>query len=127
MAYWFNRQEHRYHLGLPLKVRLRQMLGLPARKPKKAVVVEDTATENISSHGCYFCLTQRPLLGAEVEMEIILPAQRSGMPETRVRCRGRVIRVEPESAGGRVGVASSIDHFQLLPGGGQDTPPHRIM
>ncbi|MBI4443278.1 MAG: PilZ domain-containing protein [Acidobacteria bacterium] len=116
MAFLFSRQANRYRMGLPVKVRLRQMLGLPARQSKKSLVEEETITENISSHGCYFCLSQRPLLGAEVEMEITLPSQPSGLPETRVRCRGRVIRVETAATGDRVGVASSIDHFRLLPG-----------
>jgi len=116
MAYWFSRQANRYHMGLPVKVRLRQMLGLPTRQSKKTLVEEETVTENISSHGCFFRLSQRPLLGSVVEMEITLPPQPSGLPETRVRCRGRVIRVETVVTGDRVGVASSIDHFRLLPG-----------
>jgi hypothetical protein len=74
--------------------------------------VEYTTTENISSGGCYFLLSQEPPLGARLEMEITIPGNVPDVPFARVFCQGLVTRVDrdlpPGPHGPKIGVASTI-------------------
>jgi hypothetical protein len=97
--------------------------------------VEYTMTENISSGGCYFLLSQVPPLGTRLEMEITIPGNVPEVPFARVFCQGVVIRVDHEvvdpGVGGfmgraKIGVASTIErledvHVESLPRGERHT------
>jgi hypothetical protein len=116
------RQLNRLSLSLPVKV-------CSWKHPVKAGVsvwqmdpeVEYTTTENISSGGCYFMLSQEPPLGARLEMEITIPGNVPEVPFARVYCQGVVIRVDHDVASHgigsplsrhKVGVATTIERLQ---------------
>jgi hypothetical protein len=76
----------------------------------EAEQIESTITDNISSTGCYFVVQQAPPVGTEVEMEITIPAVKDG----RVRCRGKIVRLETTLEEGKTGVACTIDQYRIV-------------
>jgi hypothetical protein len=80
---------------------------------------ESTITENISSTGCYFAVQQDPPpVGTAIEMEIAIPAAKDG----KVRCSGRVVRMQKVAGEEKTGVACTIDQYQIV-GSSQATEP----
>ncbi|MBI3896537.1 MAG: PilZ domain-containing protein [Acidobacteria bacterium] len=103
-------QHHkRFYLNLPIRVWFR---GQRESQQTEAIIVEDTVTTSISSGGCFFFLRQKPMVGTEVKMEITvtLPGVEK---KSKIRCRGKIIRIEKEPNGERIGVASTIEHYQI--------------
>ncbi len=115
------RHRKRYDLSLPTWVRFWQRRGGSSRSTRKMEVLEDTVMENISTEGCYFFLAQKPSVGASVEIEMLVPARASGAQSARLRCRGKVLRIEEAAEQGKVGVACAIEHHSLFPV--TDPPP----
>ena len=108
------RKRRRFYLSLPLVVRLWKQWEDSPRPLQKPPTEENTLTENISSGGCCFQLSYRPTVGSEVEMEITIPIRSPlGIPN-RVRCHGKVTRVEEDHSEGRVGVVATIESYQFL-------------
>jgi hypothetical protein len=77
--------------------------------------VEHTTTENISSSGCYFLLSQEPRVGTEVDLEVEMTAKPGGEVTSKMLCRGRVVRVDQQKATGKIGVGCVIDRYQIVP------------
>ncbi|MGH9785599.1 MAG: PilZ domain-containing protein [Terriglobia bacterium] len=110
------REGQRFHLSLPMTVRVhKDSIPIhPGRKPSLWVeAATATATENISSRGCYFPLPRRLPTGTHIELEIRFPVQGRGLSEVKLCCQGKVIRVDNRSNGGQLGIASSIDSYRL--------------
>lgn len=103
----------RYQLLLPLKVWIRSWGRGRPPQDRAPVVAEETITENISSAGCYFLLSEKPEVGARVDMEINMAAQHGGKPGSRMICRGRVVRIHEES--GKTGVGCAFERYRILP------------
>jgi hypothetical protein len=76
--------------------------------------VEETVTENVSSTGCYFSLSDVPEIGSKVEMEIAMQLEKDRAQTGKVLCSGKVVRVEPAVRRGKAGVACTIDHYRLV-------------
>ena len=107
----------RYQLLLPLRVWIRNWgRGKPAQDAKPELE-ESTITENISSSGCYFLLDEEPEIGSRVEMEIKMAPKKGAKPGSLVQCRGRVVRVDKEQAGGKHGVGCAFDRYRIVPTG----------
>jgi len=49
----------------------------------------------------------------KLEFEITIPGSLLGVSEGKLRCRGKVVRVEEHSGSGRVGVAATIDSYHF--------------
>ncbi len=73
-------------------------------------------TGNVSSAGVYLRANAQWKIGSKVEFEITLPAEATAAQnDVRVRCRGRVIRVDKaQSEAGRCGVACVIDKYEFV-------------
>ena len=108
------RQKERFYVSLPLWVHLGKRLGVSPRPRSAPAAPENTFTENISTGGCYFLLSQEPPVGSEVEMEITMAARTAGLRHGKVRCRGKVVRVENGLGGGKIGVACTIEHYTFF-------------
>jgi PAS domain S-box-containing protein len=94
----------RFNLHLPLRYRL---LGEDGWRPG--------TTENISRSGMLFRAQEILQPSAQVEINLLLPAEIAGLTATEVICRGEVVRaVEPESLGVSPALAAKIlqYHFQ---------------
>ena len=104
----------RYRLFLPLKVWVRGWgKGRPSQTLKPEVE-EETITENISSAGCYFLLSEEPKVGSRVDMEVQMAPKPGGKPNSKMLCRGRVVRIQKEKKNGKTGVGCAIDRYRIV-------------
>ncbi len=116
------RQWRRFQLSLPVWVRPRRTrkpaaawASKPGRAPRASTPEpENTFTENISTAGCYFRFSREIPVGSRVEMEIEMPAPGAVQGRAKVRCWGKVVRVEHLRRGGRIGIACMIEHYRFL-------------
>ena len=109
----FFRHGQRFRLSFPLTVRIQDNCVPLIAWRNDPAPIESTCTENISSGGCYFLLSCELPVGTKLELEITIPGGQLGVSEGKLRCRGKVIRVEDRSGSGRVGVASTIDSYHF--------------
>lgn len=107
------RSTRRFRVALPLWIRFRQGSKKGKRTRQPEPVAESTITENISTTGCYFFVSQKPAVGTRAELEVTIPGRPAGMEDGRVRAHGKVIRVDEEVPNGRIGVACSIDCYEF--------------
>jgi hypothetical protein len=71
-------------------------------------------TRDVSARGICFFMDASVAEGAEIEFTLTLPPEITLTESIRVHCRGKVVRVEPQDAGGRVGIAAVIDRYEFL-------------
>jgi hypothetical protein len=53
-------------------------------------------------------------LGSEIEFTLTLPPEITLTESIRVRCKGKVVRVDPNIADAKVPVAAVIDEYEFL-------------
>ena len=95
---------------------------IPVKVPVKLRPVEGSTpymvsadSINISERGLYFQMTGPMKPGTRIELSFTMPAEVTGSLAMKIRCVGRVIRVEPEGQGdGRTAVAASIERFETI-------------
>jgi c-di-GMP-binding flagellar brake protein YcgR len=100
------RKHRRYNLSFPVRVK-------PKSKDIAAPPIE-TSTKDISARGIYLVLSEELELGSELELEITLPAELAGGKSVKLRCRGKVARLEPKNAEGKVGVGAVIQDYEFF-------------
>lgn len=105
----------RYRLFLPLKVWIRGWGQGKRSRMIEPELEEETITENISSAGCFFLLSEEPPVGSRVDMEIQMDSKRGAMSNGKVLCRGRVVRIQKEKGNGKTGVGCAIDRYRIVP------------
>ena len=98
------RNHRRYELSLEVKVRPRSKRTHPAVQ---------TYTRDISARGIYFNLSDKMEVGSELDFELNLPPELSGGKNVRIRCRGRIVRVEAPDSGG-VGIGATIETYEFV-------------
>jgi PilZ domain len=88
-------------------------LGVSIRSPKG----ESTTgyTRDLSANGIFLYADSEILVGSELEMVLMLPAQFTDGEKRWVCCQASVVRVEPGSEDGRFGLAASIRSIVALP------------
>ena len=72
-------------------------------------------TRDVSSAGAYFIVDDNSLApGAQIEFLVSLAPRPDAPAETplRLRCRGRVTRID--NAGEQIGVAATIDRYKFV-------------
>ncbi len=76
---------------------------------------EKTAqTRDVSARGICFYLDSSVSEGSEIEFTLTLPPEITLTESIRVHCKGKVVRVEPQEAGGKVGIAAVIERYEFL-------------
>jgi len=70
-------------------------------------------TRDVSAGGVYFFLEPDVLEGSSVEFIVTFPPEITLVKSLRVRCTGRIIRVD-RSAPERVGIAAEIQRYEFL-------------
>ena len=111
----FSRQRRRFQVALPVRIGPRRGMRHPSRSASRPLMVENALTENVSTAGCYFHLSREVSIGSRVEMEIVMPTSRTIPRILKVRCRGKVVRVDHDLPDRGVGVACTIERYRLLP------------
>lgn len=71
-------------------------------------------TKDVSARGVYFYLDAPIEEGSRLDFTLTLPPEITLTESIRVRCRGRVVRVE-EAQSGKVGIAAVIEQYEFLP------------
>ena len=99
-----SRRNRRYDMSLPVVVQA---------KGRSATPVE-TSTRDVSAGGLYFTFAEPLEPGSELECEVLLPAAFGYKEAVRVRCRGKVVRVERPEKAGRIGVAGTIERYEFV-------------
>ncbi len=97
------REHPRASLKLPLK--LRSIAGIEEKFPISLV------TRDMSSSGVYFLCPKPLVLGAALELDVVLVSRPLGYGNVVVSSKARVCRVEPANMPGWYGVAASFDDF----------------
>ncbi len=95
------RTTRRFALRLPLTVKF------PEGDQKEA------QTRDVSARGISFYTDSSIAEGSAIEFTLTLPPEITLTESIRVHCKGKVVRVEPQSPG-RVGIAAMIERYEFL-------------
>jgi hypothetical protein len=101
------RRFQRFGVKLPCRVKTR------ASRKGAAPPELEVETQDVSRGGMFFTTAANMAIGTAIEFELDLPASVAGSV-ARIKCRGTVTRVVPQS-GGRVGIGATIDHYKISP------------
>ena len=97
------RSTRRFSLRLPVTVKFGDVSG------------EKTAqTRDVSARGICFYLDSSIAEGSEIEFTLTLPPEITLTESIRVHCKGKVVRVDPNSDNGKVGIAAVIERYEFL-------------
>ncbi len=98
------RATRRFALRLPLSVN-------NGGKPAAELVAQ---TRDVSARGICFYMDSALAPGSEIEFTLTLPPEITLTESIRVRCKGKVVRVESGGSDSRVPVAAVIDEYEFL-------------
>lgn len=98
------RTSRRFGMSLALTVRSTGSDGAVERKGR---------TRDVGFRGLYFITDADYEVGSEIEFILTLPKEVTQANDVNIRCRGRVLRVEPYN--GNRGVAARIERYEFLP------------
>ena len=100
------RRAKRFPMRLPVAVKADK------QNPDKQVV----ETRDVSSSGVYFEFSDPLEVGATLEFLLTLPEPITKGSPLRIRCIGKVVRVEKDPPGekGHLGVAATIERYEFV-------------
>jgi hypothetical protein len=75
---------------------------------------ESAQTRDVSARGICFYLDSAIESGSPIEFTLTLPPEITLTESIRVRCKGKVVRVENGAPDGKVAVAAVIDEYEFL-------------
>jgi hypothetical protein len=91
------------------------------RLPVSVTYSEDAATEktaqtrDVSARGICFYVDSAIAAGSVIEFTLTLPPEITLTESIRVRCKGKVVRVDNGGPEGKVAVAAVIEEYEFLP------------
>ncbi len=97
------RATRRFALRLPVSVRY----GETAQE-------HEAQTRDVSARGICFYVDSAMQAGSAIDFTLTLPPEITLTESIRVRCKGRVVRVESGGASGKMAVAAVIDEYEFL-------------
>lgn len=97
------RSSRRFSLKLPVSIRY-------ADGQAKEVPAE---TRDVSAQGVFFYTGSKVAEGSQVEFTLTLPPEITLTESIRVRCRGRVVRID--EARPQSGIAAIIEQYDFVP------------
>jgi len=72
-------------------------------------------TRDVSARGvCFFLDSPQLEKGSNIEFTLTLPPEITMTESIRVRCRGKVVRVESAGPDGKTAVAAQIEKYEFL-------------
>ena len=97
------RATRRFALHLPVSVRY----GEDAQE-------REAQTRDVRARGVCFYLDSAMQAGSSIDFTLTLPPEITLTESIRVRCQGRVLRVEGGPTTGKMAVAAVIDEYEFL-------------
>jgi hypothetical protein len=98
------RASQRFDFQLPICVRI------PGREAEG-----HGFTQDLSGRGAFFFTDMNLVEGDAVELTLVMPAEITFGESMRVRCRGRITRVNAIAVGGKYSVAAHFEGYEYLP------------
>jgi PilZ domain len=98
------RATRRFALRLPVSVNYNGNTG----------TAMSAQTRDVSARGICFYLEEPLATGSDIEFTLTLPPEITLTESIRVRCKGKVVRVESGLADSKVPVAAVIDEYEFL-------------
>lgn len=74
----------------------------------------EAQTRDVSARGICFYVDSAIQAGAAIDFTLTLPPEITLTESIRVRCKGRVLRVEGGTPNGKMAVAAVIDEYEFL-------------
>jgi PilZ domain-containing protein len=71
-------------------------------------------TRDVSARGICFYVDEAIAAGAAIEFTLTLPPEITLTEAIRVRCKGKVVRVDAMEPSGKMAVAAVIDEYEFL-------------
>jgi hypothetical protein len=71
-------------------------------------------TRDVSARGICFYIDSGIQAGSAIDFTLILPPEITLTESIRVRCKGRVVRVEGGNSASKIAVAAVIDEYEFL-------------
>jgi PilZ domain-containing protein len=71
-------------------------------------------TRDVSARGICFYVDSAIAAGSAIEFTLVLPPEITLTESIRVRCKGKVVRVDNSSADEKVAVAAVIEEYEFL-------------
>jgi hypothetical protein len=96
------RNTRRFSLKLPLTVKFSNGEGEAAAQ-----------TKDVSARGVFFYLDSKVAEGSPIEFTLTLPPEITLTESIRVKCTGKVVRVQNET-NDQVGIAAAIDQYDFV-------------
>lgn len=97
------RATRRFALRLPVSVRYEETPEEHAAQ-----------TRDVSARGICFFVDAAIQAGSAIDFTLTLPPEITLTESIRVRCKGRVVRVEGGNPAGKMAVAAVIDEYEFL-------------
>jgi hypothetical protein len=98
------RATRRFALRLPVSVNYAGNGGSPL----------SAQTRDVSARGICFYLDSPMTSGSDIEFTLTLPPEITLTESIRVRCKGKVVRVDEGQVDSKVPVAAVIDEYEFL-------------
>ncbi len=96
------RNTRRFSLKLPLTVKFSNGEGETAAQ-----------TKDVSARGVFFYLDSKVAEGSPIEFTLTLPPEITLSESIRVKCTGKVVRVQNDP-NAQVGIAAAIDQYDFV-------------
>ena len=90
-------------------------LRLPLSVNAENASQEGAETRDVSARGVCFFVDSAIANGSGIDFTLTLPPEITLTESIRVRCRGKVVRVNETSPEGKVAVAAVIEEYEFLP------------
>ena len=97
------RNTRRFSLKLPLTVKFSNGGGEAAAE-----------TKDVSARGVFFYLDSDVAEGSPIEFTLTLPPEITLTESIRVKCTGKVVRVDQGNSKAQVGIAAAIDQYDFI-------------
>jgi hypothetical protein len=75
---------------------------------------KDAQSRDVSARGICFYVDDAISAGSAIEFTLTLPPEITLTESIRVRCKGKVVRVENGAPNGKIAVAAVIDEYEFL-------------
>ena len=74
----------------------------------------EAQTRDVSARGICFYVDSAIQAGSAIDFTLTLPPEITLTESIRVKCKGRVVRVDQQATPGKVGIAAVIEQYEFL-------------